>query len=614
MNAARWALGFLVATSGFGACGDGDGAARDTLDGLDGMDTLEATDTQVTDGDVADVADSDDVQDVDTVEPLPGAGIPWPGWDAGTVYFVIVDRFLDGKPSNNTSYGRQPDGEGEVATFHGGDLVGLTQKVEEGYFLGLGVSAIWITAPYEQVHGWVVASGKRHYAYHGYYPLDFTRTDANFGTDDELGAFVDAAHAQGIRVVLDVVMNHAGYATTADLSAYGVNVLKTGWENATPANLYDLIDFQSPNFAAWWGPKWVRAEIGGGYPAPDASDLKKTVDYLPDFLTESTATDIGLPVFYANKADTRAVARPTYTVRQYLIEWLTTWVSTYGIDGFRCDTAKHVELAAWKDLSVAADAALASWRAANPDKRFPDSDYADPTKPFWMTGEVFPHGVVKDAYFDNGFDSLINFDFQNAALAALDDPKAIDGTWATYADKLNADKGFDVLSYLSSHDTSLFFERAAQKNVDKQKRAGTLLLLTPGGVQIFYGDENGRTYAGITDGSHQTRSDMVWGANPGLLEHWQKLGLFRKRHPAVGRGAHAKLADAPYTFKRTLPDDQVLVVLGASGATTVDVAGVFSDGATVRDAYSGTTAVVAAGKVVFTALTAGAPLLLERAP
>ncbi|MFO0745497.1 MAG: alpha-amylase family glycosyl hydrolase [Myxococcota bacterium] len=611
MNPAGLGAAWLVALA---ACGD-DKVVGDTSGG----DTSVASDTSVDlDGDATSAPDGDAVTTTDAADTtdttLPGAGIAWPGWHDATIYFAMIDRFFDGDPSNNHAYGRQSDGVGEVATFHGGDLAGLKQKVDSGYFLALGVSAIWITAPYEQIHGWVVGGTNKHYAYHGYYPLDFTRVDQAYGSDDDLGAFIDAAHSQGIRVVFDIVMNHAGYATPVDLAAYGVDVLKPGWENATPANLYDFIDFQDPDFANWWGPKWVRAEIGGGYPAPDNSDLKKTVDYLPDFLTESTATNIGLPPFYAHKSDTRAVARAENTVREYLIEWLTDWVRTYGVDGFRCDTAKHVELPAWKELKASADAALVAWREAHPDKRFPDADYPDPAHPFWMTGEVFPHGVVKDEYFSNGFDSIINFDFQNSAPSALDNPAAIDGVYADYASKLNAASGgFQVLSYLSSHDTSVFFERSAGKDLAKQKRAGELLLFAPGGVQIFYGDENGRDYGSVSDANHRTRTDYKWGANPDLLSHWQIVGRFRKAHPAVGGGQHVKRADAPYTFERTLGDDVVFVVMGASGSVSVDVSDQWFDSTVVRDATTGATATVASGKATFTADPSGL-VMIERVP
>lgn len=79
-------------------------------------------------------------------------------WDNATVYFAMTDRFYDGNPDNNQSYGRpQVDATGQnIGTFHGGDLQGLTDKLNEGYFFALGVNAIWITAPYEQIHGWLV--------------------------------------------------------------------------------------------------------------------------------------------------------------------------------------------------------------------------------------------------------------------------------------------------------------------------------------------------------------------------------------------------------------------------------------------------------------------------
>ncbi len=561
-----------------------------------------------------------------TPSPNPGTPTPRPtplptpvpdafSWDNATVYFVMTDRFLDGDPSNNTSYGRAPDGDKEIGTFHGGDLAGLTQKVREGFFTDLGVTAIWFTAPYEQVHGWVVGGNNefQHYAYHGYYALDFTRMDANMGTEEDLATFVDAAHRRGIRVVMDVVMNHPGYATIKDLDEFGVDVLLDGWENATVTDYYDYIDFESANFADWWGVDWIRAGLGGGYETGGTDDLTMGVAYLPDFKTESTDIDIGLPPFYANKPDTGAVADPTFTVRDYLVAWLTDWVERFGIDGFRCDTVKHVEKEAWAELKQAADEALATWRAANPDKAFPDEDYPDPDSPFWMTGEVFPHGAYKDDYFSYGFDSLINFDFQTLAAGALDDVASIDATYQSYADKINADPEFNVLSYLSSHDTYLFFSQFAKGDLEKQKLAGAILLLTPGGVQIFYGDENARPKGpSSTDSTQPTRSDYVWGDNPDILDHWARIARFRRAHLAVGAGSHTRIAASPYTFRRAKDDDVIYCVLGASGTITVDVSSDFQDGTLLRDYYAGGVATVTGGQVAFDADPNGV-VLIERA-
>jgi len=519
--------------------------------------------------------------------------------DNPIVYFVITDRFYNGNPANDHSYGRQKDSQQEIGTFHGGDFAGLTLKLKSGYFKQLGVNALWISPPYEQIHGWVQGGNAefKHYAYHGYYALDYTLLDKNMGTQEELRELVDTAHAQGIRVLFDIVMNHPGYADIQTLSEYLPELLWKGWENYTLKNYHKQIDYNNFEFGKWWGGDWVRAGLPG-YPEGGSDDLTKQLAYLPDFRTESTQP-VKLPFFLKErKKDTAAVDLPNTTVRGYLVKWLTDWVRNYGIDGFRCDTAKHVELPAWQELKRAGTVALADWKARNPAKKIDDA-------PFWMVGEVFPHGVERDAYFDNGFDSLLNFDFQEQK---LDDPVALNSVYTDYADKLAAGrsngKSFDVLSYISSHDTKLYSR-------DQMIDAGSALLLAPGGVQIFYGDESARPAGPATSGDPQqaTRSDMNWATpDATVLAHWQKLGQFRNRHIALARGVHNKIGDAPYTFSRILGADRVVVVPKASGEMAVRVAGVFRDGEMVRDAYSGVEAKVEGGVVK---LVAKGSVLLE---
>jgi alpha-amylase len=515
------------------------------------------------------------------------------------IYFAMTDRFYNGNPANDHSYGRQMDGKQEIGTFHGGDLAGLTDKLKSGYFKQLGVNAIWITAPYEQIHGWVQGGNAefKHYAYHGYYALDYTKLDQNMGTPEELRDFVDTAHAHGIRVIFDIVMNHPGYADIQTLSEYLPELLWKGWENYTIKNYHNWIDYNNYDFGKWWGGSWVRAGLPG-YPEGGSDDLTKQLAYLPDFRTESTAP-VKLPFFLKErKKDTAAVDLPNTTVRGYLVTWLTDWVREYGIDGFRCDTAKHVELPAWQELKHAGMVALADWKARNPAKKIDDAA-------FWMVGEVFPHGVERDAYFDDGFDSLLNFDFQDQK---LEDMPALDRLYSDYANRLAAGRGngrsFDVLSYISSHDTKLYPR-------DHLIDAGTALLLAPGGVQIFYGDESARPPGPATSGDPQqaTRSDMNW-AHPdeAVLAHWQKVGQFRNRHVALARGAHEKLSDAPYAFSRVYGGDRVVAVPKASGAFTIPVAGVFKDGEMLRDAYSGINVKVVGGQV---SLVAKGTVLLE---
>ncbi len=486
-------------------------------------------------------------------------------WHNATVYFVLTDRFENGDPSNDQSYGRHKDGMAEIGTFHGGDLRGLTNKLD--YLQQLGVNALWISAPFEQIHGWVGGGTKGdfpHYAYHGYYTQDWTNLDANMGSEADLRTLVDSAHQRGIRILFDVVMNHTGYATLADMQEYqfgalylsGDELKKTlgeRWSDWKPAagqtwhSFNDYINFSDKTgWDKWWGKNWIRTDIGD-YDNPGFDDLTMSLAFLPDIKTEST-TASGLPVFYKNKMDTHAKAIDGYTPRDYLTHWLSQWVRDYGIDGFRVDTAKHVELPAWQQLKTEASAALREWKKANPDKALDD-------KPFWMTGEAWGHGVMQSDYYRHGFDAMINFDYQEQAAKAVDCLAQMDTTWQQMAEKL---QGFNVLSYLSSHDTRLFREGG--------DKAAELLLLAPGAVQIFYGDESSRPFGPTgSDPLQGTRSDMNWqdvsGKSAANVAHWQKISQFRARHPAIGAGKQTTLSlKQGYGFVREHGDDKVLVI------------------------------------------------------
>ncbi|MNQ27794.1 Alpha-amylase precursor [compost metagenome] len=498
-------------------------------------------------------------------------------WRNATVYFALTDRFANGDPSNDHSYGRQPDGEQEIGTFHGGDLRGLTGQLD--YLQQLGVNALWISAPVEQIHGWVGGGDQgdfRHYGYHGYYALDFTRLDANMGSEADLRELIARAHARGIRVLFDVVLNHPGYSTLTDMQELGFGALRggmaqylpqrwSGWQPESYENLHayhNLLDYQHPAWDQWWGKDWLRAGIADYDQPPSVlvDPLKGSLAFLPDFKTESQQP-VALPPFLLRKADTRAVPREGYRVRDYLVEWLTFWVREFGVDGFRADTVRHVELDTWAALRRAADQARADWSAANP---------LDPMSgsPFWMVGEVFGHGPQANVYQRNGFDALINFAYQGELAAkASDCLSQAESGYDEYAELLQNSPGHNFMSYASSHDTSLFF---AEQNNDLARQQGlaAALLLSPGAVQIYYGDESARALGPSgSDPQQGTRSPMNWDAHQqppiaALLEHWRTLGQFRARHPAIGAGSHQQLSSQPYAFARRLGDDKVVIVQG----------------------------------------------------
>jgi len=545
-------------------------------------------------------------------------------WDNANVYFVITDRFKNGNEANDESYGRKKDyGSVELntGTFHGGDIAGLTAQLDANYFTDLGVNAIWITAPYEQVHGWCGGGSSTknntktfpHYAYHGYYPQDYTMMDKNMGTVEEFRAFVNKAHELNIRVVVDIVMNHTGYNTLLDMEQYNFGGFTAGNNSTwTPADgkwdgVWQAVNWETTNWGNWWGANWIAA----GLPTytdrpkegqPGYSDINSSLDGLPDFKTETTSA-VGVPPFLTTKWNSETSGYDNWIIpaaktlrtnlnvapAEYTTKWLSAWIEEFGIDGFRVDTAKHVEMNRWSALKTSGVAALKKWRLNNPTA--PGAQWTDD---FWMTGEVWNHGVTKSNYFNDGkFDSIINFTFPKTG-----DLGSIGSTWQTYANSINSDAAFNVLSYVNSHDHKQHYGWYQTNN-----NIGTTLLLSPGGVQIYYGDENSRPLGPeMSDLNQSTRSDYQWGANATQLTHWQKLGKFRRDNVAVGAGSQTDLSNNTYgrIYSKNGITNKVVIKINGTGSSDVNVAGVFADGTNVRNAYDGVTGVVSGGKVNFT--------------
>jgi alpha-amylase len=516
-------------------------------------------------------------------------------WDNATVYFLVIDRFNNVDPSNDLAYGRKNDAA-VARGFMGGDLAGVTAKVKEGYFTDLGVDAIWISPPVEQIHASTDEGTGVSYGFHGYWARDFTAVDANVGTEKDVRDLVEAAHARGIRVLLDVVMNHTGPVTAEDTV---------------------------------WPSDWVRTS-----PVCNFKDVKGTVDCalvknLPDFRTDSNAK-VDLPPFLVAKWKKEGrydrevkelddfFKRTGYprAPRYYLMKWHADWVRKYGFDGFRGDTVKHTEPGVWKDLKKVASQAYEDWKRTPAGKQAVDKMG---NVPFFMTAEAFGHPIAdgrqfayedgtKVDYYNNGFDSMINFSLPNDA------GQSYETLFSKYSGLLNGPlTGVTVLNYLDSHDDSHPFDAMRARPFEEANK----LLLAPGQAQVYYGDETARVLKidGAV-GDANLRSFMNWdqlknNAQVGLhgvaevRDHWARLGRFRHAHPAVGAGVHQMIASSPYTFKRTYEkngvSDRVVVALDLPQDRTVaiPVAGVFGDGQTVRDAYTGKTAVVSGGKVQF---------------
>ncbi|MGD8867618.1 MAG: alpha-amylase family glycosyl hydrolase [Gemmatimonadales bacterium] len=504
-------------------------------------------------------------------------------WNSATVYFLLTDRFQNGDTTNDHALGRAHDGA-VLRNFEGGDLAGVLQKLEEGYFDALGVDALWLTPFVEQIHGSVDEGTGKTYGFHGYWTRDWTAVDPALGTVDDLRALVNAAHRRGIRVLMDAVINHTGPVTPVDPK---------------------------------WPEDWVRTSPRCAYRDYTTTVDCTLVDNLPDIRTDRDEP-VKLPRQLTEKwgregrlnqelAELDAFfARTGYprAPRYYIIKWLTDWVRELGFDGYRVDTAKHFEEEVSAELKREAEWAFADWKAAHPDQ-VPDDES------FYMLGEVYNYeaseGRIFDFgdrtvdYFDYGYDGLINFGFKRKAAGPLDE------LFTQYSVALRSGdlQGVAILNYISSHDDAAPYDR----NRSDPFGAGTRLLLTPGGAQIYYGDELARPLeiAGAR-GDANLRSFMNWqdltsgGSTAEILAHWQKLGRFRQAHPAVGAGEHRRLQAEPYIFSRTLENDdlsdRVLVAMDQGiGAKTIPVFDVFPDGVELLDAYSGRTGTVRDGEI-----------------
>lgn len=217
-------------------------------------------------------------------------------WDEAVIYFAVTDRFFDGNTSNNDAYGVKDYNTGDKggSSYHGGDFAGLTQKLD--YLKDLGVNTIWITPIVENI------TSDQHdadtdtatYGYHGYWASDFTKLNQHLGTKEEFAALIEAAHSRGMKLMVDVVLNHAGYGT----ENYFNNILKD-----EDGNTIKMLRDSSNTVSG--------------------DDKQDALSDLPDFVTEDAE------------------------VRNQLIKWQTDWMEKYKIDYYRVDTVKHVDSTTW---------------------------------------------------------------------------------------------------------------------------------------------------------------------------------------------------------------------------------------------------------------------------
>jgi glycosidase len=443
------------------------------------------------------------------------------------IYFVMPDRFANGDPGNDRGgiagdadhHGFDPSHKG---FFHGGDLDGLRERLD--YLQGMGITAIWVTPIFKNkaVQG---APGQRSAGYHGYWITDFTQVDPHLGGNAAFTRLVDAAHARGMKVIMDIVTNHS-----ADVIQYrecGVSGDLASGDASATCPYRPLADYPYTTRGGKQGEP-INPGFAGDAPAVQtAENFARLRDpgfaYSPFVAPEEAGIKVPAwlndPIYYHNRGNSTFKGESSLygdfaglddlftehpRVLAGMIDIYKQWISEFRIDGFRIDTAKHVNDSFWQGF-------IPAIRAHAKAEGIPD---------FYVFGEVFDFDPRELSRFtrEAAFPAVLDFAFQGALRDVVADGKGGKRLQTLFkADALYADgaNGAAILPIFSgNHDMGrighfLMEASAGRASDDELLRRATLanaLLLFARGVPvIYYGDEQGFT----GDGNDQhAREDM----------------------------------------------------------------------------------------------------------
>jgi alpha-amylase len=475
-----------------------------------------------------------------------------------TFYFVMADRFANGSTSNDTGgipggrdqHGFDPTNKG---FYQGGDLKGLLDRID--YIQGLGTTSIWLTPSFKNKA--VQLEDGPSAGYHGYWVTDFTQIDPHLGTNDELRALVDAAHARGMKVYFDVITNH-----TADVIGYEEGA-RTAYvpKDKEPYLTASGTPFDDRDYAVTENFPPLSATTSFPYtPKLDADEQNLKV---PSWLNDVT--------LYHNRGNTTFTSEDSYygdffglddlftehpTVVNGMIEIYKTWIRELGIDGFRIDTMKHVNDEFWQKFGPEV---LAYAKSQGKSEFFMFGEVFDLSRPFTSTF------TTRDT-----MQAVLDFPFQDAArnFASKGAPTSQLGTFFRYDDwYTDADSNvYQLPTFLGNHDMGRigFFVKddnsGATENelLARDRLAHELMYFSRGNPVVYYGDEQGFTGSGgdqvarqtmfasqVRDyldddllGTDRTHAQDNFNANHPLYQRISELAELTKAHPALRDGAH----------------------------------------------------------------------------
>ncbi|MET3806137.1 glycosidase [Nakamurella sp. UYEF19] len=513
-------------------------------------------------------------------------------------YFVMTDRFNNADPSNDDGHIAVPAGStAEQAKmingldptakgfYHGGDIKGITQRLD--YIKKLGVTSVWLTPSFKnrpvQGEGDNASAG-----YHGYWITDFTQIDPHLGTNADLQALIQAAHRKGIKVFFDIITNH-----TADVITNEQGLDKYVTKAEQPYKDVDGVEFDDHDYAA-----------GNTFPKLD----KTSFPYTPTFATEADKTVkvpawLNDPTYYHNRGnaafdgtegdvygdfvglDDLFTEQPA--VRDGLIDIYKFWAE-FGIDGFRIDTVKHVNIEFWQKFSPQIRAAAAS--AGKPK--------------FFMFGEVYDADPAKMSRFttEGGLQSTLDFGFQARATGFGQGRPTTELRDLYTGDDYYTDadsNAHELPTFLGNHDMGRignFLNTPGISGAELLQRdllTQQLMFLTRGQPVTYYGDEQG--FTGDNGGDQNARQDMFgskvatynddtligapgattatpkFGTSNPVYQEIAALSKLRQNNPALADGAqihrYASSKAGVYAFSRIDAKQQIEYVVASNNST-----------------------------------------------
>ncbi|MGG0821549.1 alpha-amylase family glycosyl hydrolase [Paenibacillus turicensis] len=435
------------------------------------------------------------------------------GFSTDVIYQIVTDRFADGDPSNNPTGNAYSPTHSDLKLYHGGDWRGIINKINDGYFSGMGISALWISQPVENIYSVINYSGVNSTAYHGYWARDFKRTNPAFGSMADFQKLIDTAHAQNIKIIIDFAPNHTSPASETQPSF------------AENGKLYD------------------DGNLIAGY----TGDTEGIFHHNKG--TNFSSLEDGI---YRNLYDLADINHHNNKTDAYFKDAIKKWLDM-GIDGIRVDAVKHMP-AGWQK----------NWMA-----------YIAGYNPVFTFGEWFlgvgEHDLNNVKFANESGMSLLDFSFgQKVRQVFRDNTDNMYGLnnmlTETQEDYMHIN---DQVTFIDNHD----MDRFKLGNNDRRLEQALAFTLTSRGVPaIYYGTEQYMT----GNGDPNNRAFMTsYATDTPAYKIIGKLAPLRKSNPALAYGTTKErwINNDVYIYERNFGNSTALIAINRSATTAAAVSG-----------------------------------------